>query len=244
MKLCRHALPPDRPVTETVIEFLKTVPPFQFLPPSELSRLVSDMTLEYFPKDETIISAGHRASEVLYIVHKGAVELALRTSVGKKLTFDVRSEGEIFGLLSLMGRDIARLDVTAVEDTLCYSIAGTVIQKLASRFPEFSEYLIRVSITRYLDRSLKELKDQTNLMGNSERLLYSLAVKDVVSTPAVVCVGETSIQEAARLISTSRATCLAVIGSDGRAIGIVTDGDFTLTWSPMPCLSIFPWPAS
>ena len=214
-------------VSETVIEFLKTVPPFQFLPLSELSRLVSSMKLEYFPKDDTIISAGHRASEVLYIVNKGAVQLALRTKVGKELVFDVRSEGEIFGLLSLMGRDIARLDVTAVEDALCYSIPATVIQELGSRYPEFSEYLVRASITRYLDRSLKELKDQTNLMGNTERLLYSLAVKDVVSAPAVVCIGETSIREAAQLVSTSHATCLAVVGPDGRAIGIVTDRDFT-----------------
>ena len=154
-------------VSETVIEFLKTVPPFQFLPQSELSRLLPRMTLDYFPKDDTIISAGHRASEVLYIVHKGAVQLSLRTRVGKQLAFDLRGEGEIFGLLSLMGRDIARFDVIAVEDALCYGIPGSVIQEIATRYPEFSEYLVRASITRYLDRSLKELKDQTNLMGNT-----------------------------------------------------------------------------
>ncbi|MGC2196853.1 MAG: DUF294 nucleotidyltransferase-like domain-containing protein [Terriglobales bacterium] len=214
-------------VTEAVVEFLKTVPPFQFLPASELLNLVPSMMLDYFPKGATIISAGQRASEVLYIVHKGAVQLALRTKVGKELVFDLRSEGEIFGLLSLMGRDIARLDVTAVEDTLCYSVPGAVIQELASRYSEFSEYLVRVSITRYLDRSLKELRNQTHLMGNTERLLYSLAVKDVVSAPALVCTGETSIRDAARLVSTSHATCLAVVGPDGRAVGMVTDRDFT-----------------
>jgi CBS domain-containing protein len=185
------------------------------------------MALEYFPKNDTIIKAGHRAAEVLYIVNKGAVQLALRTMVGKQLVFDLRGEGEIFGLLSLMGRDIARFDVTAVEDALCYSIPGALVHDLASRYPEFSEYLVRVSITRYLDRSLKELKDQTNLMGNAERLLYSLAVKDVVSAPVVVCTGDKSIREAAQLVSTSRATSLAVVGPDGRAIGMVTDRDFT-----------------
>ena len=33
----------------------------------------------------------------------------LRTQVGKELILDVRSEGEIFGVLSLMGGDVARL---------------------------------------------------------------------------------------------------------------------------------------
>lgn len=214
-------------VSETVIAFLKSVPPFQFLPPAELARLVPRMALEYFPKDTTIMSAGRRASEVLYIVHKGAVELTLRTTAGKELFFDLRSEGEIFGLLSLMGRDTARLDVTAAEDALCYSIPGTVIQGLASHYPEFSDYLVHVSITRYMDSSLRELRDQTHLMGNSERLLYSLAVNDVASTPIVVCTADTSIRQAAQLASSSRATCFAIIGPDGRAIGIVTDRDFT-----------------
>ena len=41
------------------------------------------------------------------------MKLTLRSQVGKQLVLDKRSEGEIFGLLSLMGRDLTRLDVTA-----------------------------------------------------------------------------------------------------------------------------------
>ena len=214
-------------VTEAVVAFLKTVPPFLFLPATELPQLAASMTLEYFPKDSVIINAGHRASESLYVVHKGGVKLALRTQVGKELVFDLRSEGEIFGLLSLMGRDVTRLDVSAVEDTLCYTIPGTIIQDLSSRYPEVKDYLFRISITRYMDRSLRELQQQTHLMGDTERLLYSLAVKDVVGAPAVMCTGQTSIREAAQVVSRSGATCLAVVGPDGRALGIVTDRDFT-----------------
>jgi CBS domain-containing protein len=224
-------------VTEAVVAFLKTVPPFLFLPAAELSQLAASMTLEYFPKDTVIISAGHRASESLYIVHKGGVKLALRTTVGKELVFDLRSEGEIFGLLSLMGRDVARLDVTAVEDTLCYSLPGTVMQELTSRYAEVKDYLFRISITRYMDRTLRELQQQTHLMGDTERLLYSLAVKDVVTTAAVVCNGQTSIREAAQILARSGATCLAVVGADGRAVGIITDRDFA-TRVAAPALSL------
>ena len=185
------------------------------------------MTLEYFPKDSVILTAGHRASESLYVVHKGGVKLALRTQVGKELVFDLRSEGEIFGLLSLMGRDVARLDVTAVEDTLCYTLPGTIMQDLSSRYAEVKDYLFRISITRYMDRTLRELQQQTHLMGDTERLLYSLAVKDVVTTAAITCTGETSIREAAQIVSSKGVTCLVVVGPDGRAQGIVTDRDFT-----------------
>src|SRR6516225_9637616 len=54
------------------------------------------MTLEYFPKDTVILSAGHRASEALYIVQKGGVKLALRTQVGKELILDMRSRRRDF----------------------------------------------------------------------------------------------------------------------------------------------------
>jgi CBS domain-containing protein len=213
-------------VTENVVEFLRAVPPFQFLASGELSRLASQMSLEYFPKDTVILSAGQRASESLYVVYKGGVKLALRTQVGKEMLFDLRSEGEFFGLLSLMGRDVTRLDVIAVEDTLCYSVPGAVIQQLITSHSEIKDYFLRVSITRYMDRSLRELQEQKELMGSAERLLYSLAVSDVIMAPAALCQETTSILEAAQLVRDSHATCVTVVDENGNAMGIATDRDF------------------
>ena len=132
---------PESVVTDSVVQFLKHVPPFQFLPLAELSRLVTHMTLEFFPKDTVILHAGHPASESLYTVHKGGVKLSLRSQVGKQLVLDMRSEGEIFGLLSVMSKDLARLDVTAIEDTLCYRIPAEQVQRLISSNVEVTNYL-------------------------------------------------------------------------------------------------------
>ena len=213
-------------VTESVVSFLEKIPPFQFLPLPEIRSLARSMTLEYFPKDEVIIAAGHRASESLYIVQKGAVKLGIRTNVGKELVLDMRSEGEVFGLLSLMGRDVARLDVVALEDTLCYSIPAKYVEDLVSRHKEVADYLFRTSVTRYMDRSLTELRTQVNLMGSAEQLLYSLAVGDVVRHDAAVCAKSTRIREAALVISAGHTGSLFVVDDEGRAIGAVTDRDF------------------
>ena len=213
-------------VTENVVVFLEKIPPFQFLQAPELRKLARTMTLEYFPKDTVILSAGHRASDALYIVQKGAVKLAVRTQVGKELILDMRSEGEIFGVLSLMSRDVARLDVTAHEDTLCYSIPAEDVQDLMSRHREVADYFLRTSVTRYMERSLNELRAQTNLMGNAEQLLYSLSVRDVVRQKAITCLEHTTIREAAQVAAGEHASSLFVIGADRRAIGIVTDADF------------------
>ena len=213
-------------VTATVVAFLKNVPPFQFLSVAELSRLSRCMTLEFFPKDSIILSAGHPASESLYVVHKGGVKLALRSQVGKQLVLDMRSEGEIFGLLSVMSKDLARLDVTAIEDTLCYRVPADEVQRLISSNAEVANYLLRTSVTRYMDRSLHELRVQTGLMGDTERLLYSLSVGDVPGSPVLLCQQDTTIREAAQVLASSKATCVFVVNQDRVAIGIVTDRDF------------------
>jgi len=213
-------------ITDTVVSFLKNVPPFQFLSVRELCRLATTMTLEFFPKDTVIVSAGHPASESLYIVHKGGVKLALRSQVGKQIVLDKRSEGEIFGLLSVMSKDLARLDVVAIEDTLCYRVPAEQVQKLISSNAEVSTFLLRTSVTRYMDRSLQELRTQTGLMGDTERLLYSLSVSDVPSSPPLLCQQNTTIREAAQMLAHAKATSVFVTDVSGSAVGIVTDRDF------------------
>ena len=174
-------------VTEAVVTFLEKIPPFQFLSAAELRSLAKVTSLEYFPSDSVILAAGDRASDSLYIVQKGAVKLGIRTQVGKELVLDMRGEGEIFGLLSLMSRDVARLNVIAVEDTFCYSISREDMEEVIARHHEVSDYLLRTSLTRYMDRSLSELRSQVNLMGNAEQLLYSLSVGDVARHVAATC---------------------------------------------------------
>ena len=106
--------PAQSVITENVVSFLRTVPPFQFLSDADLRIVAIAMSLEYFPRDTVILSAGERASDSLYIVQKGGVKLTIDTDQGTEVVLDMRSEGELFGLLSVMGGDVTRLDVTAV----------------------------------------------------------------------------------------------------------------------------------
>ncbi|HEY6370063.1 MAG TPA: hypothetical protein VIX37_05770 [Candidatus Sulfotelmatobacter sp.] len=63
------------------------------------------------------------------------------------MILDKRSEGEIFGLRST-SKDLARLDVTAIEDTLCDRVPAEQMQHLISSNSEVSNYLLRTSVTR------------------------------------------------------------------------------------------------
>jgi CBS domain-containing protein len=212
-------------VLDAVVQFLKEIPPFQFLPVGELVSLASSMSLEYFPKGTIILSAGDKASDSLFVIKKGGVKLTIKTDDGVEVVLDMRSEGELFGLLSTMGGDVTRLDVTAWEDTLCYSVPGDRIREFIGSHPEVSGFLVRTSITRYIDRSLNEIRERTRLLADGERLLYSLSVGDVARREAITCQGETTIQAAAQVMAAGKASAIFVKNGNGRAIGIITESD-------------------
>src|SRR5207245_10696597 len=104
---------------------------------------------------------------------------------------------------------------------LCYSIPAEEVQRLMSTQPEFASYLIRISLSRYMDRSLQALRMQAGLMGDSERLLYSLAAGDVVSSRPLLCQRETTIREAAHMLASTNATCVVVVGGGVAPEGVL-----------------------
>jgi CBS domain-containing protein len=213
-------------VLDAVTDFLKAIPPFQFLSAAELRTLARTMSQEYFPRDTVILSAGGEAADSLYVIKKGGVKLSVGTSEGTEVILDMRSEGELFGLLSMLGGDVTRLNVTAVEDTICYSIPGQQVRERLLSHAEAGGYLVKTSVTRYIDRSLNEIRERTRLLGDGERLLYSLSVADVAMRPAFLCNPETTVRAAAQLMAATSSTAVFVADSNKRAIGVVTDNDF------------------
>ncbi len=220
-----HSSSSSSVVTQAVVGFLQGIPPFQFLDAAELTSLAAGMSLEYFPKNTLVISAGSKASESLYIIKKGGVKLALKTDDGAEVILDMRGEGEFFGVLSTMGGDVARLDVTTVEDTLCYSLPASQFQQLSTTHAEISGYFLRTSVTRYVDRSLAEIRERARVLSEGERLMFSLSVADLIRRPVTKCDQKVTVQAAARQMVASRSSSIVVVDEAGHAIGILTDKD-------------------
>jgi CBS domain-containing protein len=57
------------------------------------------------------------------------------------------------------------------------------------------------------------------------KILDTLSVKDVMATDVVTTGPETSLVEAARLLTERKIGCLPVV-ENGRLVGILTEGDF------------------
>ncbi len=199
--------------------FLSQVPPFRYLDGEALARVVARAEIHFFPKGTRILQRDGPPARYLYVVEKGGVKKA----VGD-VTLEVAGEGEVFGVLSALEGDRSRLDVIAVEDTVCYAIPRDVVESLLETQPKFARFLYEFSIRRYLDWSLEELERLPVLTG-SGRLVFTARAGEVARRPLVTCRPETTIQEAAQLMTRHRVSSVVVLDPDGRAAGILTDWD-------------------
>ncbi len=212
-------------ILEDVVAFLKRVPPFQFLDDADVQAVARNLSLEFYPKDRVVLRQDGPPSDALRIIKKGGVKVSMVSEDGAEVVIDYRGEGDTFGFLSLVGKDRVRSNITAVEDTICYLLGQEMLLKLLDSHLSFTEYFLKSRITKYIDRTYREMQDKCIFYGGSDRLLFTtrvgdMAIKDVVSAPE-----DTPIREAAAIMSENRISSLVIMNGNNVPSGIVTDRD-------------------
>ncbi len=212
-------------IVEDVVAFLKRVPPFQFLDELNLQAVARNLSLEFYPKDMVILKQDGAPSDSLRIIKKGGVKVSMAAEDGDEVVIDYRGEGDTFGFLSMVGKDRVRSNIVAVEDTICYLLGQEMFLKLLDSNLVFTEYFLKSHITKYIDRTYREMQDKSMFYGGSDRLLFTtrvgdMAIKDVLSTDE-----DASIREAARIMTENRISSLIIVDRNGLPAGIMTDRD-------------------
>jgi CBS domain-containing protein len=212
-------------ILEDVVAFLKKVPPFQFLDDGDLQAVARNLSMEFYPRDTVVLKQDGAPSDALRIIKKGGIKVSMSPEDGAEVVIDYRGEGDTFGFLSMVGKDRVRSNITAVEDTICYLLGKEMLLKLLDSHLSFTEYFLKSHITKYIDRTYREMQDKSMFYGGSDRLLFTtrvgdMAIKDVVSSGE-----DTSIREAARIMSENRISSLIIMNGNNVPTGIVTDRD-------------------
>lgn len=205
-------------------DFLKKVPPFQFLDEETLYGIIPYLRLEFYPKGTVILEEGGKSSEFLYLIKKGAVKITLRRENGEEVLVDMRGEGETFGLWSLIEGQ-QQTTVKTLEDTLCYLLPKDKVVELLDQKGLFSEFFLKKHISKYLDRIVKERLKGSEIKTGLERALFTTQIKDIASKEVYTIKEEVSIQKAASLMAERRIGSLIVVNDNGVPVGIITDRD-------------------
>jgi CBS domain-containing protein len=212
-------------IAEDVIDFLKNVPPFQFLDEKELRDIAGNISLEFYPKGTTILHQDGPPSDYLRVIKKGGVKVFITPDKGEEVLIDYRSEGDSFGLLSLVGGDKSRANVVAVDDTICYLISKSAMLKLVDADPSFTEFFLKSFLNKFIDKTYKEMHNKSLLYGGSDKLLFSTPVGEVATKNVMTAPQNISIREAAEMMSQNRNSSLVLVDTEGIPTGIVTDRD-------------------
>ena len=190
--------------------FLRAHPPFDSLDDAEVERVAACAELEHLGSGEVVFEQGGEPVRHLRILHTGTIELAAN---GKVL--HVLGEGELFGHGSLLSGLPAAFSARAVQESSCYRIAADEAEALLSG----------PAGVKFVARSL--LEEPTELHALAREPAVNTAdepVGSLVRGEPVVCGPETSIREAAQLMSAGPGTAVVIdLGPDG--FGILTDRD-------------------
>lgn len=210
---------------DEIIDFLQKVMPFSFISEEELEDLIDGITLDYYPKGTRIHTQGGPPSEYLGVIKKGAIKVYRISEENEITVIDYRSEGEQFGLLSLLSGDMPRTNIVAEEDTICYLIPKANVLSLLKNNPAANQYFLKTFFINFIDKTQEKTREKYSGLANSERLLFTTLAGEIVRGTPVTASQDLSIQEAASVMAEHKISSLIVVDQTGQPVGIVTDRD-------------------
>ena len=190
--------------------FLARYPPFDSFVPEELERVARSVRIEFFAAGTTILQQAGEPARFLYVVRTGAVEL-----LNEGRVLDLLGEGEAFGHPSLLSGLGPTFQVRAHEDTLCYLVDRDVAE----------EVMGSPSGLAFLAASLLRRERRAQMVREGAPPAVGLVlVGTLVRRAPVICSTETTVREAAGLMTEERVS--AVLMPTAQGVGILTDRDF------------------
>jgi CBS domain-containing protein len=212
-------------IDEELQNFLKKVPPFQFLEENILNNIKANLSTEFYPRNTIILKQEGKPSEYLQIIKKGGVRVSFLLDNKEEIIIDYRGEGDTFGLWSIVDDREQKTTVTAVDDTICYLLPKKQVLRLLDTNVVFTEYFLKSHLKKYIDNTYTEMMNKNIFYGGTDRILFTtrvgdIAIKNIVSAPE-----HTTIQDAAGIMVRHKVSSLIISSQDKLPVGIVTDRD-------------------
>lgn len=212
-----------------ILDFVRSVVPFDTLAPEELDRVVRLMEISYFPRDQVVIQAGGEPAKELYVIYSGSVKITLPMGDEGELLVDVRGEGDVFGSLSLLHGSLATFSVTAQEDLLAFTLPAEPFRQMVTAHPEFQRHFSstlarNIQAARQAEKDFHGEEHRAGALGDVARQMRN-EVENLMSSKVVTCLANASIRQAAQVMAREEVGSVLVTGSDGSPLGLVTDTD-------------------
>lgn len=151
---------------ERIIKLLAESPLFGAFAPEALQECAQKFREARFQKREMIFARGDPGDH-LYLVSEGQVRLAIATSEGRELSFQIVGPGELFGEIGLLDGRNRSAEAVALEATSAYCLERSDFTRLRHAHPSISDAVIM-----FLCGRLRLVSDKLEVIA-----LYSLEVR-------------------------------------------------------------------
>ncbi|MCP4578364.1 MAG: cyclic nucleotide-binding domain-containing protein [Deltaproteobacteria bacterium] len=208
-----------------ISHFLSGIVPFSLLPEDVLKTISREFSIVHYSSGTRLFYQGKSRVEYLYIVQEGAVERYFEEGEEKTLR-GVLGEGDIYGGISmLVNNGMAVRSIRILENTYFYILPKTVFLKLCGEQKVFAEYFTGAFGKNMMDKSYASIiKNETGGVDSSTQF-FNLQVENIYHNDILSCSENTSIQQAAALMSDRKCSSIFIKNSEGDYTGVVTDTD-------------------
>ncbi|MEO0894852.1 MAG: DUF294 nucleotidyltransferase-like domain-containing protein [Bacteroidota bacterium] len=212
-------------------DFLIQYPPFSYVERKDLQALAAQMNLKYFRENDFVFEEGEKASELLYILQKGQIEI-LKEMEDDTRIIDVCDSGDAFGVRSLLSGESFISSARVSQESLVYLLPAAAFTDLMSKYPRVSMYFASglaagMSIIREKGKKLSKARFELGKQANRKGLLRE---EDIVvfkhKDEVVFCKIEQTIKDAADIMTQYKIGSLVVANDQLHPVGIVTNVDF------------------
>lgn len=211
---------------ERIVELLAGTELFKTLEAEDLATCAASFREAHFVKGEMLFARGDPGTH-LHVVSDGQVRLAIATSEGRELSFEVAGTGALFGEIAVLDGWPRSAEATALIPTTTFTLERADFRRLRSTRPAISDAVIG-----FLCRRLRDLSDKFETVALypmdvrlARFLLAALGSREAPPGRRIPLELHFSQSELALLLGASRPKINAALGTleDAGAIGRTAD---------------------
>lgn len=209
------------------LEFIRSVEPFHLLPDEELSEITQVMQTTTFDSELVVYYQEYSKLKGIDIVVRGEYEEFFYDEENEKRLIEYSGPGAVYGAISLLvnkKRSIRTVVAKAGTEVIC--LPKVNFKSLCEKYADFSNHFTHIFGKKMLDEEyagfiLSRKEQRSNYIGSD--IFFSKSLKDIRPRPIVSCLPETSVWQAAKLMTEHRVSCLFIKAMDDTYDGYITD---------------------
>lgn len=217
-------------IVNRVAEFLKRFPPFSFLSKEDLEKVSTAVEIRYLEKGEVLFRQGQDAQPHFFVLKEGSIQLTETHQESEEIR-EYCDEGDVFGVLALLGKRPYLLNARVVENSLIYAIPVAVFEQMLEQNSRVALYFAAgfASGQVVIRQDLSQGQKARGLFRSESRdhslLIFSDQSEIKISEKVLTCSGTQSIRIAAQKMTEAQVSSIVIVDDENRPIGIITDKD-------------------